>query len=157
MRNSVKRPNKKAISGVVATVITIGAVVAVMAILTPIILDLVKSPMLSPAVSCNEILNSPPIILKDVCYDPSSKEIRVMLGRTFDSIEISSMTFSLNNNNKKRTWECSPNCRNCDIPDSGETKYYYLPIGEELNKAALTLSAGECALERKEVVTQCNE
>jgi hypothetical protein len=146
--------NKKGISNVVATVVMIGISISAIAILFPIIQDAIRGPMLSPAVSCSDMTNFQPIKIRDICYN-TKEEIKIKLERTFDSIDIPSLTFSLSNNGKIRKWSCSENCNNCQILSPGETKYYYLTIRESISNAAVTLSAGECAIERQEITKPC--
>ncbi|MCU0642590.1 MAG: hypothetical protein MUF61_03400, partial [archaeon] len=90
----------------------------------------------------------------DACYTPDN-EIKLKISRTMDNIGLSSIDFSLENNGKTRRWLCSDNCRNCQILQVGETKFYYLSVNEPINNAAVTLSAGECVIERKEITNPC--
>ena len=151
MRNNM---NTKGIAPIVTTAITISLIVAAIAIVAPIIFDAIRGPMLSPVVSCSDMRTFQPVRMTDLCYTNQS-EIKIKLERTFDDIDIPSLTFSLDSNGKLRKWLCSGSCYNCEILSPGETKYYYLTIGESLSNAAVTLSAGECVIERQEVTKPC--
>lgn len=146
--------NRKGVAPIVTTAIMISLIVAAMAILGPLILDAIRGPMLSPAVSCSDMRTFQPVRMTDICYTNES-EIKIKIERTFDDIEVPSLTFSLDGGAGIRTWECSPACGNCEVLGPGETKYYYLTIGESIASAGVTLTAGECAVEHKEVTKPC--
>ena len=146
--------NRKGIAPIVSLAITISLIIAAMAIVGPMILDAIRGPMLSPAVSCNDMRTFQPVRMTDLCYT-SESEVKIKIERTFDDIEIPSLTFSYDSAAGIRTWECSPACGNCEVLSPGETKFYYLTIGESVANAGVTLTAGECAVEHKEITKPC--
>lgn len=148
--------NKKALNSIVTTLLLAGISIAAVAILIPMINNIVKSPMLSPGIQCNEINSQQILKIEDVCYN-DEKEIRVKITRSIHNINIPSITFSLNNNQKLEKWICcSDECNNCNILNAGETKIYYLTSNEPIKDATISILTENCFIQKKEI-KKCGE
>jgi hypothetical protein len=145
--------NNKGISSVIATIVIIGISISAIAIVFPLIQQAIRGPMMSPTVTCSDFRTFTPLKMNEVCYT-GKNEVRIKLARTLADIEIPSLRFSMSNNGKIRNWECAQTCGNCAVLQGGETKFYYLDAREPMQSASVSLFAGECPIEIKEV-TPC--
>jgi len=150
--------SKQGVTQVMMTALAIVVAIIAVSALFPIVSRLIEGArgnMLSQDVSCNEIIGSLPITIKDICYMPYN-EIKLKVERSLQSFVIPSITFSLDNGGENEKWLCTNNCRNCAILSPGETKFYYLSNSKLLaNNSAVTIYAGDCIMERKDIVKPC--
>ncbi|MAG07681.1 hypothetical protein CMI46_02600 [Candidatus Pacearchaeota archaeon] len=140
---TIKIKNKKAISNIVASVLMILLIVAAIATLSTSVLNLVKSPALSPENSCPVLLSKKPIQIQSACYNSVLEETEIIIKRNNDKTTINNLIFSLDN----EAYTCSNSCGSCQIPTTiGTQKYFFSENAEEV-----TLNVNGCLIEKKEV------
>ena len=130
---------KRAISGVVTTVLLIVLAIAAVVIVWGIVKNQLDEAQLSPDKLC---LN-PEIKIQSTCYNQTSNEVEVKLSR-IPQKEINELVFALTLDQETEIYTCDNNCGNCIILDSG-SKTYYLPQPAD----SLTLKFGSCIAETK--------
>lgn len=138
--------NKKAISGVVSSVIIILAGITAIALLSTYIINTIS---LSPQYSCTELQINEPISIKKSCYNRQTNDVELTLSRKLNDIKINSLGFSLLDGEEESKWLCSETCGNCNIPKAGSTKTYYFSSNVKPNK--IIISADSCALASSDV------
>jgi hypothetical protein len=156
-KNKASKANKKAITPLVSTIMIIGIAIILVSVAGILIINAVRKPLLSPAVSCNELLSSSSVKIDDICYNEQTNELRVEIQRPLNSLELNSLSFELTNSGKTMKWTCGTGCSYCLVLQPGETKFYYLSPGEQMaSDASLAISAEECLIERETITNKCS-
>ena len=143
--------NKKAVSGIVATVILILLSTALVGVLSLSIINLVQQPVFAPEYSCPILQSKNILTIQDACYNEVTKDIEIVLRRSGDeSITINSLEFITNNNTETNTWTCGNSCGTCKLLKVGNTrKYFFEADGTE---KSLSIRANNCILEKQDMV-----
>lgn len=140
MQNTIR---KRAISGVIASVLLILVAVAAAFLLY----TLVKSQInFSPQVSCIDMQISPPVTIEKVCYNQASQDTELTLRRNQDLVDYINLATSGKENS---LWRIGQGCANCIFLNANEIKTYYL--AEQPEK--ITLAVPNCVLETQDVPT----
>ncbi|MEM3074334.1 MAG: hypothetical protein QW727_00095 [Candidatus Pacearchaeota archaeon] len=136
---------KKGLSNLIANILIILLSISLIVIISTSLFKLINNPSLSPEQSCLTFLSKKPILIKNLCHNEESKEIEVLIQRTFEKIEIDSINFVIG----KEKYFCGNYCSNCEILSYGELKKYYLPFNE--NKDKMSLIVNNCLIEEIEI------
>ncbi len=132
--------NQRGLSSVISAVLLIAIAVVSISLLWALVSPRLN---LSPEVSCTDLKLNSPLSVKDLCYDVATQKLEVIIERSLNSPEISSLEFSASEN---KNWICSPSCGACQILDSGSSKRYFFNIADISQTNSLTLSVNNCAL-----------
>jgi hypothetical protein len=135
--------NKKAISGIVATVFMIALVIAIAGIVWVVVNNLV-SEELEEAGTCLEVLGEITINPQYTCYNSSSEELRFSIGRS--DVAIETIVVSISGEGTTNSYEISSTPENVNglrfyngtqeiyIPDENEGFTYILSSDEGLGR-----------------------
>ncbi|MFA4953274.1 MAG: hypothetical protein WC584_03555 [Candidatus Pacearchaeota archaeon] len=138
--------NNRALSTIIASLILILLSLTAVSIIWITIKGLTNSVALSPELNCFDIKIQPPITINSVCYNSENKQIEIELKRDFNELQINSISIFSDSNSE---WQCSSTCGNCIIPNSGETKTYFLK--EETQPKEIIFQVENCIIETKNV------
>ncbi|MEA3329835.1 MAG: archaellin/type IV pilin N-terminal domain-containing protein [Nanoarchaeota archaeon] len=117
--------NKKAVSGVISTVLMILLVITSTGILASVVMEIVKLPILSPETNCLQIQLDNLIKIQTACYNSETQELKVSLQRNSKTFTIKSLDFAIGD----ETFTC--NCDSCDILAKGNFATYYFDKNAE--------------------------
>ena len=141
--------NKKAIAPAISIVLIILISILAIGILSTYIIKSSKSLQLSPESSCLDLKLNQALKIESACYNETTNEVRTNINRALNT-ELSTMDFTLSSTDKTEKWLAGNSCLNCNIPEEGESKTYYLD-STSTEKRTLIISTSSCELDRKEV------
>ncbi len=144
----MQKINKKGLSDTVATLLIIFLSVIAVILVASYVNKLVKSPSLSPEMSCFNLQLNTPIIIDNACYNLSTKDAEVTLKRSSDEMPIESLDFALSSNYSSSNWHCGRECQNCKLLDYGKKTYYF---NSENKPNLIILKINNCVAESKEI------
>ena len=141
--------NKKALSGIVATV----AVIACAIVLGVIVASLITSPIklkFAPELSCAQIQLQSPFTINSACYDADDQEVEISLARAFNPPNIKEISFTLDGTaTSAKIWRCADSCSTCSILNEGETRTYYFDT--QYASERIALAVGDCPIASREL------
>ncbi len=148
--------NKKALSGIVVTLLIILLAIVSISILSINVNKFIKSSVnLSPRISCLEMQSSNAIKIESSCLNSETNEIELTLKRSVSDFEISRLDFTLSSNTESSSWCCgSPDCPYCSVLKDGESKKYLFFLDEEESPNSAIVSIDACELDKK-IISQC--
>jgi hypothetical protein len=145
--------NKRALSGVIASVLIILVAMAAIVVLGFAIKSLVQAPALSPKLNCLELQTSPPLEISKACYNSQTKEVQITVKRNTKDISISQLEFLIGSEAQNEKWACGLSCGgNCVILSKGQTKTYFFSPPEVPTESKVSIS--NCLIETKPI-TEC--
>ena len=147
--------NKKAISGVVTSVLLILIAITAISLISIYLMKTVNSPKLSSQVSCLDMQTSSVLKIKSVCFNSSSRQIQISLQRIADIPDINQFNIVLSSNNKSGTWCCGTTCEHsCLVLDKGAQKTYYLNNTENATYNTAQIAISSCEIDKR-ALTSC--
>ncbi len=130
--------NKKAISGMVATVSVIAIAIALGVLAGSLIISPIKL-NLGPEISCTQLELQSPLTINSACYDGRTDEVRVSISRPLDGAEINEFSFTLSSTAVAQyNVQCGDLCGTCTLLHKGETRFYRLPGTADTTQVALS-------------------
>lgn len=157
---NLKKTEKKAISDVIATVLLISLSVAAIGVLSAWIIPLVKeSANLSPTISCIDLKSSPPIKIKDACFNEETKEIEVTLQRIAKDITLSSLSFRIDSNSESFSFRCGDGskCSSCRVLESGKVRTYFFSFSDFVSDVEFSWAIDDCQMNSIEISGKCKK
>ena len=142
--------NKKALSGIVVTLLIILLAIASISILSINVSKFIKSSVnLSPRISCLEMQSYSSIKIEKSCLNSETNAIELTLKRSVSDFEITQLDFTLSPDSESSSWCCgSPDCPYCSVLKEGETEKYLFFLEEEAPSSAI-VSIDACELDKK--------
>ena len=142
--------NKKGISEVIATVITILISLVAISLVWVVVNSIINEPALAPKFDCLDIQINTPIKIEYACYNLETEEFEVTLGRSLDNYYFEDIEFIIGG----EEWFCSDNCGNCVIlkPNSKKTYFFSTTSAENWEFKEAILKINDCILNATMVV-----
>ena len=145
--------NKRGVSGVVTTVMLILLGMAAVSIAGVYIMQVVKSPALSPELSCFDMQVNQDFQVNGACYNVSDGELMVIVQRSFEDLGISSFDFVFGGDGDSTSWRCGGTCGFCKVLDSGEMRKYYFDFSDLDKPKEVEIRIDSCGLAKTKVTT----
>lgn len=143
--------NKKAVSGVITTIILLLLVVVLVGVLSISVINLINQISLAPESSCPILKSKNLMKIQEACYNDLTNDLEITIRRNNDkSVFIENIEFIINNN-ESEIWQCGNACGTCNLPKPGTTRKYFFESSKE---KSIILRANNCLLEEKEI-TSC--
>ncbi|MEK6888942.1 MAG: hypothetical protein AABW80_02430 [Nanoarchaeota archaeon] len=147
--------NKKALSNIIAVVLVITIAVSSVAILSNYILELTRSPQLSPDDSCLNFQVNPPITILSSCFNKDTNDIQVSLRRSQNSPSVESINFHFQFEDGALTsyQAGGEKCVFCTILSRGTSKTYFFAVSEMPSlPESVEINTLSCSLEKRRIV-----
>lgn len=142
--------NKKAISAIISAVMMILIGIVAVTMISVYIYDATNSLQLSPEVSCLELKSTQSFTIEKACYSQDSKEIEILIKRSFNSPDLESLNIISTSINETEKWEIQGNCKHCKLPDKGNSEWYYIS-SNFIEDKTLSLYSSGCVLDSKKI------
>ena len=154
MFNRIKiltQKNKKGLSSVVATLIILLLALIALTITYATASNILYSIKYSPSLTCSDIKIENPIEIVSSCYNEIDGKIEIQLRRSFSSIEINELRFTLSSSLNSLDYSCGGFSCGCIILNQGEIrKYEFIPDSPQSYNQVI-IKADDCILKEKEI------
>tara|TARA_Y100000034_G_C6527429_1_gene227198 strand:- start:50 stop:490 length:441 start_codon:yes stop_codon:yes gene_type:complete len=143
----MQKLSKKAVSGIVATVVIMLIGIAAVAIVAVSIKSVVNEDVLLSPAKCLEMQTSPPLEITSACLNSETGRVELNVKRSRKELEISQIDFRI----AEDTWSCGPTCGNCNIPIPGNSQNYFFEPSILEQADSLEISVSSCLLGKKDI------
>ena len=143
--------NKKGLSSVVTTLIILLLALIALTITYATASNILYSIKYSPSLTCSDIKIENPIEIVSSCYNEKNGKIEIQLRRSFSSIEINELRFTLSSSLNSLDYSCGGLSCGCTILNQGEIrKYEFIPVSPQSYNQVI-IKADDCVLKEKEI------
>lgn len=147
MQSLIKRRNRRAQVGIVATIVLVMVGVVAVGVLGTIMFRFLQKPEIKAEISCLEMQLKKPVYFEKACYNESISELRADARRTIEDVPIGTLGFVIDfENGNSASWSCDSNCLDCSILDIGNRKSYYFDVSGLGQPNKISILADSCGI-----------